>query len=96
MNSVQLLSSSSLLLADRAVASFKVNQPKLNEALSRNPILVTALNPIIGYEKAAAIAKQAYEQGRPVLEVALEQTDLGRERLQQLLDPVLLAHPDRH
>ena len=55
--------------------------------MSRNPILVTALNPVIGYEKAAAIAKQAYAEGRPVLEVAAEMTDLGEQRLARLLDP---------
>ena len=91
LNSVQLLSSSSQLLADRAVASFKVNQPKLNEALSRNPILVTALNPIIGYLKAAEIAKQAYREGRPVIDVAQENTELSRAELEKLLDPEKLT-----
>ncbi len=96
LEAVQLLANACRLLADQAIAGLRVRQDVVAAALARNPILVTALNPIIGYEKAAAIAKQAYEQGRPVLEVALEQTDLGREHLQQLLDPVLLAHPDRH
>ena len=95
LEAVQLLASACRLLADQAIAGLTVRQEVVAAALARNPILVTALNPIIGYEKAAAIAKQAYAQGRPVLEVALEQTDLGRERLQQLLDPVLLAHPER-
>ena len=44
------------------------------EALERNPILVTALNPVIGYEKGAAIAKKAWAEGRPVREVAAEMT----------------------
>ena len=96
LEAVQLLANACRLLADQAIAGLRVRQDVVAAALARNPILVTALNPIIGYEKAAAIAKQAYEQGRPVLEVALEQTDLGPERLKQLLDPVLLAHPDRH
>ncbi|WP_271105092.1 class II fumarate hydratase FumC [Pseudomonas tohonis] len=91
LNSIQLLSSSSRLLADRAVASFRVNQPKLDEALSRNPILVTALNPIIGYLKAAEIAKQAYREGRAVIDVAQENTDLGRAELEKLLDPEKLT-----
>ncbi|MGN0859407.1 MAG: class II fumarate hydratase [Stenotrophomonas sp.] len=93
LEAVDLLANALRLLADRAIAGLRVRQDVVAQALARNPILVTALNPIIGYEKAAAIAKQAYAQGRPVLDVALEQTDLGRERLQQLLDPVLLAHP---
>ncbi len=79
------------MLADNAVATFTVNQTKLNEALSRNPILVTALNPIIGYLKAAKIAKQAYKESRSVLEVALENTDLTKEELSKLLDPKKLT-----
>ena len=58
------------LLADRAIAGFTVNRARLAEALERNPILVTALNPVIGYEKGAAIAKKAYAEGKPIREVA--------------------------
>lgn len=86
-----MLANASRLLADKAIASFKVNEPKLKEALSRNPILVTALNPIIGYQKAAEIAKKAYQQGRPVIDVALEHTDLPRSQLEVLLDPEKLT-----
>ena len=78
LHSIQLLANVSRLLADKAIASFKVNQGKLSEALARNPILVTALNPIIGYQKVAEIAKQAYREGRPIIDVALENTDLDR------------------
>ncbi|WP_415904173.1 class II fumarate hydratase [Neptuniibacter sp. QD48_55] len=91
LNSIKLLSNVSRLLADKAIASFKVNEEQLNHALSRNPILVTALNPIIGYMKAAEIAKQAYKEGRPVVEVAAENTDLSVEELQKLLDPAKLT-----
>ena len=59
--------------------------------MARNPILVTALNPIIGYEKAAEIAKKAYKEGRPIIEVALEETDLSESRLKKLLDPAKLT-----
>ncbi|MDF5949307.1 hypothetical protein P4129_27750 [Pseudomonas aeruginosa] len=63
LHSIQLLANVSRLLADKAIASFKVNQGKLSEALARNPILVTALNPIIGYQKAAEIAKRGLSRG---------------------------------
>lgn len=89
--SIELLSNVSRLLADRAITTFKVNQPKLNEALARNPILVTALNPIIGYLKAAEIAKLAYKQGRAIIDVALEHTDLSRDQLEVLLNPEKLT-----
>ncbi|MGY2377003.1 class II fumarate hydratase [Pseudomonas sp. SDO524_S393] len=91
LGSLELLANSSRLLADKAISSFKVNEAKLKEALSRNPILVTALNPIIGYQKAAEIAKKAYQQGRPVIDVALEHTDLPRSQLEVLLDPEKLT-----
>jgi len=91
LESIQLLTNSSRLLADKAISGFTVNQERLREALSRNPILVTALNPRIGYLKAAEIAKQAYQEGRPIIEVALEKTDLARSELEHLLDPEKLT-----
>ena len=91
LESARLLASISRLLADKAIAGFTVNRARLAEALDRNPILVTALNPVIGYEKGAAIAKQAYAQGKPILEVAATMTDLARAELVALLDPAELA-----
>ncbi|MFY9179177.1 MAG: class II fumarate hydratase [Venatoribacter sp.] len=89
--SLSLLSNVTRLLADKAISGFKVNEVKLNEALARNPILVTALNPVIGYLKAAEIAKQAYKEGRPVLDVALEKTELPKAELEKLMNPKLLT-----
>jgi len=91
LQSVELLANASVCLADKAIAGFTVNTDKINEALDRNPILVTALNPVIGYEKGAAIAKAAYKQGRPVKDVAREMTDLSDEELDRLLDPAELT-----
>jgi fumarate hydratase class II len=91
LQSIQLLANVARLLADSAIAGFTVNHARLAEALERNPILVTALNPVIGYEKGAAIAKKAYAEGRPVREVAQQMTDLPREQLAKLLDPVELT-----
>ncbi|WP_263218545.1 class II fumarate hydratase [Pseudomonas atacamensis] len=91
LSSIELLANSSRLLGDKAIATFKVNESRLQEALSRNPILVTALNPIIGYQKAAEIAKQAYKEGRAVIDVALEHTDLSRSQLEELLNPEKLT-----
>lgn len=91
LNSIELLANVSRLLADRSIATFKVNQARLQEALDKNPILVTALNPVVGYLKAAEIAKQAYKEKRPIIEVAAEQTDLGEAQLRKLLDPKKLT-----
>ena len=91
LQSIELLSNAARVLADKAIEGFTVNEDALQEALSKNPILVTALNRIVGYEKGAAIAKAAYASGKPVLEVAKEMTDLDEEQLQRLLDPAQLT-----
>jgi fumarate hydratase class II len=91
VQSLHLLSIASVNLADHALQGLRVNRARLDDALARNPILVTALNPVIGYEKGAAIAKKAYAEGRPILEVAAEMTDLSREELRRLLDPQSLT-----
>ncbi|PKG37781.1 aspartate ammonia-lyase [Psychromonas sp. Urea-02u-13] len=91
LSSIELLANVSQLLADKAISTFTVNEDALKAALSRNPILVTALNPIIGYEKAAFIAKKAYKEGRPVLDVADEETELSYAQLETLLDPEKLT-----
>jgi fumarate hydratase class II len=91
IESLRLLANVSRVLADKAVAGFTVNESRLKDALDRNPILVTALNPVIGYEKGAAIAKKAYAEGKPILEVAAKNTDLPPEELKRLLDPADLA-----
>jgi len=91
LQSIELLANASTCLADKAIAGFTVNTDNINQALDRNPILVTALNPVIGYEKGAAVAKKAYKEGRPVKEVAKEMTDLTDEELDRLLDPAGLT-----
>ncbi|HBW99110.1 MULTISPECIES: class II fumarate hydratase [unclassified Pseudoalteromonas] len=91
LQSIELLANSAQALADKAIASFKVNQPNIDKALAKNPILVTALNPVIGYEKAAKIAKQAYKEARPIIDVAEQETDLPRSELEKLLNPTKLT-----
>jgi fumarate hydratase class II len=96
----KLLGSISLLAGSCVSMTDCINglQPLADQAaatLARNPVLVTALNPEIGYEAAAAIAKRALREGRPVLDVALEDTDLPRETLLRLLDPAPLARGER-
>ncbi|MEV8519314.1 class II fumarate hydratase [Dyella marensis] len=96
LQSIGLLANVSVLLADKAIAGFKVNAARVKEALDKNPILVTALNPVIGYEKGAATAKQAYKQKRPIMEVALETTGLSKDELNKLLDPMALTKGGIH
>ena len=91
LQSIGLLANVSRLLADKAIAGFKVNAERVNQALAMNPILVTALNPVIGYEKGAATAKQAYKEHRAIIDVALETTGLSKDELKKLLDPLTLT-----
>jgi len=91
IESIRLLANVTRVLADKAIAGFTVNEARLKDALDRNPILVTALNPVIGYEKGAAIAKKAYAEGKPILEVAAKNTDLPESQLKTLLDPLELT-----
>ena len=91
LESIQLSANAARMLADKAIAGFTVNGERMQQALARNPILVTALNPVIGYARAAEVAKAAYKAGRPVLDVAEEMTELTREELEKLLDPARLS-----
>jgi fumarate hydratase class II len=87
LQSITILGNACRLFADRAVAGFTVNRDRISASVDRNPILVTALNPVIGYDKAAEIAKKAYKEGRPIKDVAAEMTTLSRQELDRLLDP---------
>ena len=91
LQSISILTSSAMVMADSAITGFTVNEANINEMLARNPILVTALNPVIGYEKSAQIAKKAYAEGRAIRDVAKEEASLTDEELDRLLDPSELA-----
>jgi len=91
LQSIDLLAASAEALAEKAIAGFTVNRGNLEEPLRRNPVLVTALNRVIGYERGAEIAKRAYREGRPVIDVAAEMTGLERGALEDLLDPLQLT-----
>ncbi len=91
LQSIELLAKTSEVLADKAMAGFTVNVEKISDLVERNPIMVTALNAIIGYELGAKVAKTAYAENRPVKDVAAELTDLTAEQLDELLDPLSLT-----
>ncbi|NOR23538.1 MAG: aspartate ammonia-lyase [Desulforhopalus sp.] len=91
LHSIELLAGSAKVLGEKAIKNMVVNRENFEQALSLNPILVTSLNPVVGYLKAAKIGKIAQKENRPVFDVALEQTDIPREKLLRLLDPKNLA-----
>lgn len=87
LQSIYLLTTSAQQLTSKVFSDITLNEPALEEALARNPVLVTALNDSIGYEKSAEIAKRAYQEGRPIYEVALEMTELSASELRERLAP---------
>ena len=91
LKSISLMSNSMPLLANKAIKTFKVNKKNIEKSLSMNPILVTALNREIGYEKAAHIAKKAYKEQRSIIDVAHEETGLSIKKLKILLNPAKLT-----
>ncbi|KFZ37204.1 aspartate ammonia-lyase [Shewanella mangrovi] len=91
LESINLLSNACIALADKAIEPFTVCQHNIDKSLAKNPVLITALNPVIGYLKAAEIAKKAYKEGRDIIDVAEEETDLSRRELEQYLDPKRLT-----
>ena len=91
LQSLDIVSNVTRLLADKAISGCSVNRVGVTRSLEINPILATALAPIIGYEESAKIAKEAHLQRRPVKEIAAERTRLTRQQLDQLLDPEKLT-----
>ena len=88
---VRLLANAATALADKAVAGFQVKPDVLTAALGRNPILATALVPLVGYEVTARIVQRAVAEQRSIREVAAELTELTDAQLDQALDPNRLA-----
>jgi len=93
---IHLLAGAARALAQQCIAGIEPNLERLDAVLARNPILATALNPAIGYERAAQIAKRAYAEGRPVFDVALEMSGLSEAELRRLLDPAALTRGGLH
>ena len=91
LQSIEILGNAAKNLADRSVSRLEVRKDVIADMVGRNPILVTALNPIIGYDLTAKIAKKAFAESRPLKEVAKEMTDLSDEELDNALDPIKMT-----
>ena len=88
LQSIQITGNAAKNFADKSVKGLKARKDNIEKMVGKNPILVTALNPLIGYDKAAKIAKTAFAENRAVMEVAREMTDLTDEELENALDPI--------
>jgi fumarate hydratase class II len=88
LQSIDILANAAKNFAERSVEGLTANREKIKQMVGKNPVLVTALNPLIGYDKAAKIAKTAFAEDRAVMEVAKEMTNLSEEELKKALDPI--------
>jgi fumarate hydratase class II len=93
LQTIDILANAARALADSAIAGFTLNRERIARSLGENPILVTAIAPQVGYDKAAEIAKKATAEGRSILEVAVEMTELSEAELSALQDPAALTGP---
>ena len=91
IQSTNLISNTAISISKKAILSFEVNKSQIEKSVHTNPILVTALNRIIGYEKGAYIAKKAYKLGVPIIDVAIEETNISEKELKKILDPFELT-----
>jgi len=92
-DSVIYLRQGCLTLAERCVRGITANRDHLMELVNRSIGIVTALNPLIGYESATAVAKEAYASGKGVVEIVLARGLLTKEQLEEVLRPENLTQP---
>ena len=98
LDSIRLLSSASRLLADRCVSGITTDPSRLRRLAESSPAIVTALNPLIGYEAAAAVAHDALQSGRTIREAVIARGhvargDLTEEQLDAALDVLAMTRP---
>lgn len=93
LQSIQLIADVTINFADRCLIGIKVNHTKLKENLDQNLMLVTRLSPVIGYERAAAVAHKAHETGKTLREVVRDEKLMPEEELDEILDPASMISP---
>jgi fumarate hydratase class II len=93
LESIDLLTSAAKVFADRCVAGIEANKPRCNELVEQSLAMCTSLAPLIGYDKAAMIAKEAFKDGKTVREVATEMGVLGEDELMRALDAMGMTEP---
>jgi fumarate hydratase class II len=87
LQSIELLATASRNFADKCIDGIKANEERCNSLIEESLAMCTALAPVVGYEAAAKLAKEAYKTGKTVRDIAREQRILPDKRLAQLLDP---------
>jgi fumarate hydratase, class II len=93
LESIQLLAAVSRAFADKAIAGMTANADTCRDYIEISPSMATALNPLIGYDQAAEIAKRSFKERRPVRELAREMTKLSKAEIDAALDPARQTEP---
>jgi fumarate hydratase class II len=93
LQSIAILSSVSRVFTEKCIVGIKANKERCEEMIEKSLAMCTVLAPIIGYDEAAKIAKEAYETGKTVRQVALERKILPEDELNRLLDPWSMTEP---
>jgi fumarate hydratase class II len=93
LQSIRLLSRVSTVFVDKCISGIEADEERCGETIEQSLAMCTSLAPIIGYDNAAAIAKEAYASGRTVREVAREKGVLSDEELDRVLDPLSMTRP---
>jgi len=90
---IRVLSHASRTFAERCVQGIAVNEAQLSENLQRSLMLVTALNPHIGYDRASKVAKRAFTEGKTLREIVLDEGLMDAEAVDSALDPAKMLGP---
>ncbi len=93
LESIQLLTRAVNTLSNKAVLELTVNKEYCESSAKRNLSLATALNAKLGYKKSSTITKRAYNENKSLVEIALEETDLSKEEIEQILEPSTMIKP---
>ena len=95
MESQHLLFTTSQLFRTKCIDGITINEDQLEHYMQTTVGIVTALNPVLGYEKATELAKEAYDSGKGILEIIREKKLLTEQQIQELLDPIKLTNLDK-
>jgi fumarate hydratase class II len=93
IESVKILANALDVFTEKCLKGLEANEEKCREGVEKSLSMATALNPHIGYEKAAEIAKEAFKTGKTIREICLEQNILPPDKLAEILDPMKMIQP---
>ena len=94
LESIELLSNAAKTFAEKCVSGITVNRDKCSFYVENSMALATALNPHIGYDKAAAVVKESLQTGKTIKELVLEKGYLDKKKLDEVLNPKNLTRPN--